>query len=324
MYIIIYGDDTFRVKQRVKQMKDAFSKKFDPSGLNINIFPQAEKEKLDHGEVLQSVCSYPFLGEKRMVVIGGLIESTNKDASKVWIDGFKRVPESTIVIFYEMCGAKKLEKKSLFKSLTKLSDVHTYAYTKLQGSELSSWVVSHIRRKGGQIDAAALRNLVMSVGSDLWQMSNEIDKLIAYADGSIISVQMVSDMVRTSFEGQIFALMDAVSKKQTKTALRLLQEERLSGANDHYILTMLGRQVKILLAARSLLDENPRASKQDLANEMGVHPFVAQKAIQQAVGFEYDRLRKVHKLLYEFDFKIKTGQIKPDLAVDLVTDKLIA
>jgi DNA polymerase-3 subunit delta len=86
---------------------------------------------------------------------------------------------------------------------------------------------------------------------------------------------------------------------------------------------MLGRQVKILLAARSLLDENPRASKQDLASEMDVHPFVAQKAMQQAVGFKYKRLKEVHKLLYEFDFKIKTGQIKPDLAVDLLTDKLI-
>ncbi len=323
MYIIIYGEDAFRVKQRVKQMKDAFSKKFDPTGINTNIFPQAGKEKLDHGEVLQAACSYPFLGDKRMVVIGGLIEGTNKDASKVWIDGFGRIPESTIVIFYENGSTKKLEKKSLFKALTKLPDVHTYTYPKLQGLELSKWVGSRISQKGGRIDGVALRNLVASVGPDLWHMSNEIDKLITYADGAVISVEMVSDMVRASFEGQIFALMDAVSKKQTKTAVRLLKEERFSGANDHYILTMLGRQVKILLAARSLLDENPRASKQDLANEMDVHPFVAQKAMQQAVGFEYKRLKEVHKLLYEFDFKIKTGQIKPDLAVDLLTDKLI-
>jgi len=101
-----------------------------------------------------------------------------------------------------------------------------------------------------------------------------------------------------------------------------LQEERWSGANDHYLLTMLGRQVRILLGARALLDENPQASKQELADTLKIHSFVAQKALTQARGFSLEHLKAVHDLLFEFDVQMKRGGIQADLAVDLMTVKL--
>lgn len=323
MLIMIYGDDSFRVNQKVKQMRDAFREKFDLTGMNTQTYPADGSTKYDVGEILQAVCSYPFLGSKRMVLIRDLIGSLKKADQQVWLDGFSRMPESTIVVLWESDSTKSIEKKSLFVELSKLAESHAYPYPVLEPIQLNRWVQERVKEFGGKIEDSALRSLIERVGTDLWQMSHEIEKLIAFANGVSINVSIVDELVHANFEGKIFELMDAISKKQTKRALELLVEERLSGANDHYLLTMLGRQVRVLLSARSLLDENPRASKQELADTLSIHPFVAQKAIEQAKGFSFTDLRKAHDFLFDFDYKLKSGRIKADLAVDLVTDQLI-
>lgn len=322
MLILIYGEDSFRVTEKVKQIKEAFGKKFDPTGLNTHVFPAEGSGKLDAPQILQSVCSYPFLGSKRMVIIHGLIGSIKKTEQSVWIDGFARMPDSTIVVLWESAPATSLEKKSLFQEIAKMADVHQYSFPDLQGVALSKWVADRTSLMGGKIDLSALTTLVERVGSDLWQMSHEINKLIGYANGALITKEMVDLLVHATFEGKIFELMDAISKRQTTKAVRLLEEERASGSDDHYLLIMLGRQVQILLSARALLDENPRAGKQDLATALKIHPFVAQKAIEQARAFSTSDLIKAHDLLFEFDLKMKTGRINADLSVDLVVDQL--
>lgn len=320
---MIYGDDGFRVTQKVKQMRDVFREKFDVTGMNTQSFPVEGSSKHDVGDILQAVCSYPFLGTKRMVLVRDLVGSTKKADMNVWVEGFKRMPDSTIAVLWETTEAKAIEKKPLFIELAKMGEVHTYPFPALEGSNLSRWVIDRVKEMSGTIDANAARGLIERVGADLWQMSNEIDKLIGFANGRSITVEMVDELVHASFEGKIFELMDAISKKQTKRAIQLLKEERWAGANDHYLLTMLGRQVRVLISARSMLDENPRASKQELAEILGVHPFVAQKALEQARGFRFEDLRKAHDLLFDFDHKLKSGRVKADLAVDLVTDQLV-
>ena len=319
MLIFIYGDDTFQVQEKVRTMKKAFGTKFDPTGMNTAEF----YGKLVPGEVLGAARALPFLGEKRMVVIRDLVAGTKKADMKIWVDGLSDVPDSSIVIFWETTEPKALEKKPLFKALQEVSGVHHYAFPQLQGPALSRWVASRVKARGGTVDSQALQALVGRVGGDLWQMDSEIGKLVAYAGEDQISAEMVDELVHASFEGKIFDLIDAIAQRRSSQALRLLQEERWSGASDHYLLTMIGRQVRILLGARALLDDNPAAMKQELANELGVHPYVAQKALAQARGFTLEGLMRVHDQLFDFDRKMKSGRITADLAVDLTAVSLM-
>ena len=322
MVIFVYGDDTFRAQEKVTELREAFMKKFDPTGINLSVFPSANG-KLNPGEVLQAACSLPFLAPRRMVVIRDLVTETKKDDQGVWVEGLSRTPETNIVVLWETESPKALEKKALFKALKAGADVHGYPFPALEGAELAKWAAARVKTRGGQMDREALNELVSRVGSDLWQMNGEIEKLVAFADGAPITKSMVADMVRASFEGEIFALMDAVSQKKTVEAIQRLRQERWSGADDHYMLTMLARQVRILLGARSLLDENARVSNAEVAEEMGVHPFVAQKALSQARGFTFDALRHAHELLFQYDAAMKSGGITSELAVDLVARDLL-
>lgn len=318
MLIFIYGDDTFGVRERVKKMKKAFEDKFDKAGLNVASFPDDNTNKLNVGEVLQAACSYPFLGPKRMVVVRGLIESVNKDGQNVWVDGFSRMPNTTIAVLWETASVAAIEKKAIFKALTKIGEVHKYTHPQLSGAGLTKWTRERVQDKGGKIEPSAINELTGSVGSDLWRMDGEIDKLVAYSEGRLITKEMVCELVHASFENKIFELMDAVSKKQVKRTTQLLEQERLAGSDDHYILTMLGRQVRILLSARAFLDSDSKP--REFATLAGLHPFPAQKALEQAQLFSLDDLKRAHDLLFEYDVNIKTGRMGAGLAVDLVAD----
>jgi len=322
MLIFVYGNDSFRVREKVKTLKKAFVDKFDKAGLNLEEFPK-NGTGFETGLIFQSIRALPFLGEKRMTIIRGLVEQTNAVDAKIWLNGLEKVPESTICILWETAEPKIIEKKALYKKLKDGSGVYFYPFPSLQGSELTNWVNQRIQNRGGMINRQALEKLVTRVGSDLWQMDNEIAKLVSYAKKQPIDQKMIDQLVRASFEGQIFALVDAVSRKNTQDAITLLKEERWSGANDFSIMGMLARQIRILIAARSSLDNDSSVSKQELANTSGIHPFVAQKALQQARGFVLDDLLRTHDLLFRMDRDMKRGGIDAGLAVDLLVTQLI-
>lgn len=322
MIILVYGDDSFRVQEKVTELRAAFTKKFDPTGINLSVFPDAKTGKMDPAEVIRSAMSFPFLAERRMVIARDLIASTKKEND--WADNLDKIPAATIFIMWETLEPKALEKKPLFKKLKDLAEAHFYPFPKLEGSALSKWTAGRVVERGGTIAPEALRALIERAGEDLWQLDGEIQKLIAYADGEQITKEMVDKLVRTSFDSNIFALMDAVSSHRAAQVLQLLEEERASGAADGYIFSMLLRQVRILLSVRLCLDENPRANSSDIATALDLHPFVAGKALQQARGVSTNKLRLVHDLLYTFDVGMKTGKYSDKISVDLAVVKLLS
>ena len=323
MLIMIYGEDTFRVQEKLHQLKTAFMEKYDPTGMNCSVFPSGESAKFSAGEVLQAVCSYPFLGTKRMIIIHGLFDQVKKSDESLWKEGFARMPDTSILIMVEVLSVAALEKKKFFQQVRDDAQAHTYAFAELKGVELTKWVKQKILSCGGTIEPSALTELIVRVGSDLWTLSHEIEKLTAFASGSCITVSMVETLVQTHVESRVFELMDALSKKQQKRCVQLLRDERAAGSDEHYLLTMLGRQTRMLISAKPFLETHPRATKQDIAHALDVHPFVAQKVLEQTRVFSLEDLVRTHALLFQHDVGLKSGKIDVTMAVDLIVDSLL-
>ena len=58
-------------------------------------------------------------------------------------------------------------------------------------------------------------------------------------------------------------------------------------------------------------------SEAGVANAIGVKAYPAKKATQQSRGFSVKDLEKIYRQLGDLDLKMKTGRIKPELALDL-------
>ena len=315
MIIFIYGDDALRVKERALDMRQKFVEKFDPAGMNVDEFVIRDGVSAERGVIIGAAQASPFLAEKRMVIIRGLVSSLKKTETKPWLEGFSRVPESTILIFADAVPLAALEKSEIFKVLRENPDVHAYPLPQLEGGELSAWSMTRAKFHGVNIAPVMLSLLLGRTGNDSWRIDAELQKLGAYANGQLIDQRMITELVRLESEEDIFAFMDALSSGQPVRALGRLAEERAAGVDEFQLFGMLLRQIRLLLQARDVIDRNPRAQKQELADGLSVHPFVAQKLLNEVRSWPTEKLESLHGLAFKLDKSMKTG-LAPDISVD--------
>jgi len=158
--------------------------------------------------------------------------------------------------------------------------------------------------------------LAALVGNDLRLLDQEIEKLLLYAEGRQVTSQDVQTLVSLARQASIFELVDCVGRRQTDRALHLLHRLLEEGEAPLYLLTMLARQVRILIQVSELRSQGVPPAQ--VAGRLKLHVYVAEKALAQAQNFSPAQLEAAHQRLVETDWAIKTGKCDEVLALDLL------
>lgn len=311
MILLLHGEDSYRSHQKLNQIKEEF-KKQDPSGVNLIVL---DGEILGLEDFKNQVQSIGFLSEKRLVVVQDLFFKGK--IQKEIIEYLESYEGSSDIVFYEEA---KLDGR-LIKKFPK--NIEIEEFNLLKGFALNKWVEDEFKKQEMRVEKAAVEKLVLYVGPDLWQMVNEIEKLITFkaqsSEPKAQSVILASDvelLVKANFNNSIFDLVDAIGNKRSKLATKLIYKFLESGESGLSILGMINWQFRNLLMVKDLLASG--ASQSEIIKKTGLHPFVAQKTTWQAKNFEINELKKIYGKLVGADQAIKTGQIEPDLALELL------
>jgi DNA polymerase-3 subunit delta len=312
MILFLYGEDTYRIKQKL----DAIKSKYIDTNLgdtNLSILDFSDK-KYDYTDVTRSILAFPFLSNKRLVVIKNLLKSKNKVLEEQ-ISGFLgKIPESTNLIFVEDKIPDK--RNSLYKKLAKIKMAQEFE--PLDNFKLKQWIENEFGSLGGSIEKTAIDKLIEYVGSDLWRMSNEIQKLSTF--NLQLSTQDVERLVKPKIESNVFGLIDAISQKNDKLAVKSFSDLIENGENELYVLTMIIYQFRNLLIAKDIVDRNQskHVSKFEMAKLSGLNPYVAEKSMNQIKNFSFNDLKNIYEKLFQYDYRIKIGKIEPKIALDVM------
>jgi DNA polymerase-3 subunit delta len=158
------------------------------------------------------------------------------------------------------------------------------------------------------------------VGVDTRQAGMEIAKVLAYVNWTrSVTTQDVEAVCIVTSQQSVFDFVDALATGNGKSAQHLLH--RLLESEDEFSLWgMVIRQFRLLIQAREILDN--RGNQNDVARALGVHPFVAEKAAQQAARFSIESLEYIYRKLLTIDEGVKTSQVTLDLALDTLVVEL--
>lgn len=336
MILFLYGEDTFRSHQKLAQIKAKF---IDASLGDTNLsIADCSDEDFDITQITQMVLAMPFLAKSRLVVIKNLLSDGKKKLQEQVLELIEKVPETTVLVIYE---SEKVDRRiALFKALNKPKSAQEFKL--LEPYELKKWIKGEVENQGGTIDNSAIDKLIEYVGNDLWRLSNEIAKLMAYGTSQIvdngdnkqlaISDKQVELLVRPKIVANIFDLIDAIGAQNIKKAQSELHKLLNSGENALYIHTMVVYQFRNLLIIKDLLDNyklqiiNYKLNsnlKLKISKQSGLHPFVVEKTMNQTKNYTMDRLKEIYQILLDYDIKMKTGQIEPRLALDLLIVDLV-
>lgn len=331
MIIFLYGLDTFRSRQKLKELKEKFIKEVDKAGLNLTTLNGAT---LETPEFEKAVSTSPFLAKKRLVVIEDLISKNlgQKIQKEILNILDKNKLSDTIIIFWESgiqdAGSKKKKSKTsirrsnlLFERLKK--EKYVQEFKLLEPAAVKKWALTEIKKRGGKIDPAALSMLVDFIGNDLWQFSSEIEKLLAYSSsGGEISPNDVKNLVKTKLDDDIFRLTDAIGQKNKKLALKLIADQFKNGILPTQLLTKIIWQFKNLLLIKSFMQNYGAgypAERQSF--QLGLHPFVIKKTLNQVKNYNLADLKNIYSQLIDVEYKIKTSPVDPEVLLDLLIVK---
>lgn len=290
MIKLFFGQNSFGVK---KALEDKFAGSKDSE---ITIF-----EEGDLSELLLNMTSQSFFSGKRIFVLKNVLKNYPEKEQPL-IDNLKKLLNGTDVFFTEENDPKK---SSLFKFVKQNGEIEECAG--LKNFDLVKYIKKRVTEEGGDIAPLAAERLATYVGSDLWQLDEEIKKLVLYKkDGpeiEPIQTADVDELVKATFEANIFALLDAIAGGNKQKSTELLNNFLESGENEIYILTMIAKQFKNIAMAKFEAGINEKS----LAEKAGIHPFVAKKSFWQARNLDKSEIVEVYEKLVDADLKLKSG-----------------
>lgn len=317
MIYFIYGEDTYRSKKKIDEIVLGY-KKVHKSGLNLiyfNIGDLSNKNTKTFHDFYGKLQINPMFSEKKLVIVKNAFEEESFQGD--FLEKIKEIEcsDNIIVIFEE--GNPDARTK-FFKVLQKSAKCQEFKY--LQPALLRKWVTQEFDNKGIKINIDALEILISFVGNNLWQMSNEINKLYDYQIGSIVKKEDIEKLVKPNIENDIFKTIDALASKNKKLALSLIHKHLDDGEAPLKLLAMVSYQFRTLLTIKEMQKNSEPYNL--MAKKSGLHPFVIQKNYHLCNQFSLEQLKKIYLDIFQIDSDIKTGKLDSEIALDLFISQI--
>jgi len=318
MIFHIYGTDAYLCQEKLKELKQGFVEKKDKAGLNVI---QLSAEGLDIDRFSQEALTVPFLSEKKMIVVEGLCadQSAGRKKLREEVAEFLKQHENldNNILFFDVFDEEKKipEKDALFNYLKKQK--YSWFLPALKNRQLADWLKKYIAKNKIDLSAPALNELIVLVGNDLVQLTNELAKLVAFKGGKQILPEDVKLLVKAKYDDNVFNLTDALANKNRRLALELISQQLLAGNEPLSLLGSINWQFKSLLKIKSILEANPRASAAAISTQTGLHSYVVSKNLATIKKFTLSELIDILNYLMEIEKKLKSSHKNPELLFDL-------
>jgi len=337
MLYILHGEDEFTRSEQLGQWR---TKLGDPTTASLNT-TVLDGRSVTLPELVQACDALPFMGKRRLVFVEDFwsrfeppergkargrprrMSAADTAFVKGLVEYLPRLPATTRLIFVE---SRSLGKANPVFSVLPADKVRTHIkeFSPPAQRSLARWIERRMKAKGGTITARAAGELASLVGSDLRQLDQELEKLLAHANFQRpVTIGDVHTLVSAKALVDVFDLVDAIGLRRGEQAMRYLHELLDAGAAPLYLLHMIVRQFRILLQVKELQSQG--ASVSEMQRELGIrHAFIVEKAARQGRNFSMARLESIYGHLAEVEHNIKTGQMADLLALDLLVAELCA
>ncbi len=328
MIYLIHGEDEFLRSCRLAAIK----RQAGPSELVSLNTTELDGAHLTASALRDAADALPFLAERRLVIVHGLPRASGRAKAEEtalatqWatlLDYLGHEPPTTDLIIVEdqtLPPDHPLMRR--LQTLAKDGFAHVTLCRPPSPRDLAAWIETHAQSKGASIAPAAAQALADAISSDLRLIDVELDKLIAYVGaGKRIAQRDVETMVSYAQAASIFKLLDALAERREAEAFRLLRRLREAGAAGPYLLTMIGRQLRILLQVAELQAEGKPLAQ--IADRLQLREFMVKNASRQALTLSTAQLLAALDLTLATDVAIKTGQQDEDTALVLLVHDLL-
>ena len=295
---LVEGEDAFLRDTAVRLIKQKALQEPDLNLTNLN----GQDIKADPEQLLTATESYPFLSERRYVVLRdyypNATELKNKAIKKVFLD-----PSETTVLI--IVNEQKCE------NLKKLDTVTFVDCYKAEEDVIVSYLKRRALDEGVLITNGAIKLVLEYSNMDMTRISGEIEKLITFVGKNAeITEETVDLLVSKSQDFQVYELTEAIGKRDYGKSFEILSELLNKNQDKQRLFISVYYHFRRLLHVAV-----SGATNQELATALETKDFVIKKAREQAKRFTPKRLKQICDKLAYYDGAFKSGELSVDTAL---------
>lgn len=322
--VLLCGEEQYLVHWAANLLKDRYVEKACES-LD---FTRLDPEGLTVERIKESCETLSMLSAKRVVLIpefppalGQKLKGFSENDEKELLEYLKIIPETCLLIITAGTPDPKSKKKSKLRAAVgKLGTV--YDFGPLTGAQLRSFIQKRLKAAGKTYRDSIVDMLMADSGYgnkeidyNLYNLENDIKKIIAHSDGQEILSSDVALTISTNLETNVFAMLDAISRNRKDEAYRLLHNLLVSGENVYGLLALIVSQLELILEVKEAREEGLALSQ--IQKLLGIHEFRIKKAMGVTEKYSVEGLKRILCKAYEIDGNIKTGLLDQNLALEL-------
>lgn len=302
---LLLGDDAWAREEALRRIEAAL-RAADPGFDRTVVY--GDEANLD--ELAVFVGTGSLFGGRRLVIVRRC-EAMPASAYERLLPLLSRLPVGVCVV---LTGTALDGRLKVTKSLLAAGRVWEFALPAV--AEMPSWVAARAAEVGVRLAGDAGQVLLDMVGTDPMTLQTELEKLAAYAGDQPVTADAVREAASIAIphaaEGAIFQLVEAVADGKPATALSILHDLLAVGEAPLVILSLIGRQYRLILTACGLPAATPRTVA---ARELGVPPAPAQRVLAQARAVGVDGASRALRRVLQADMAIKKG-LEPRLVLE--------
>jgi DNA polymerase III subunit delta len=318
---LLYGTETFLINETKHLLLNTVLEE-EEKDFNFTAY---DLDETPIETALEDAETFPFLGEKKVIFLHNpkfltaekVKEKMDHNLSRLEVYLKEPAPYTVLVISapYE----KLDERKKITKELKRTAV--TVEAKKLNEHDLKNWIKERARINGIAFDPEALELLIALVGTNMFMITSEVDKLALYASGEKqINAEMVDRLVSRSLEQNIFTLIEKVVQRKPEDALRIYYDLLKQNEEPIKILALLAGQFRLIYQVKELSRRG--YGQQQMAGFLKTHPFRVKLAAGQANQFSDEELTNLMSSLANADLQMKTGGMNKSLLIEMLLFKI--
>ncbi len=286
------------------------------SDFNFNMISVGEKDAVR--EVVEIANTLPLFFGKTTGNIGRLIifkdiDKLKENDRKTLSDYVSEPAEGTCLIL----TAGKVDFRKKYYSQIKSNSIHAQFYP-LFDYQVPPWVAGEVKGLGRSISEDANQCLVGEVGSDLFGLKSEIEKLVNFiGDRKTIEVKDVEQVLGYVKGSTVFDLQKSITFKNVEDSLKILKlllDEK--PGSQVMILSAIAARLRHIALAGILLKQDK--TEREITDSLGINYFYNKYLVKASCKFTDRELANDFSRLLTADVEIKTGKKPARLALEML------
>ena len=300
---LLTGTQDYMKKRAVRSLSSVFVA--DDDTMNLAYF---HGKKVDIKEVIALSDTMPFLAEKRVIILEDT-EFFSRSCEEL-ADYIPNIPETTVLIFCEEKIDARLKQTKAVKTHGCIAQFST-----LSDAELKNFIIKKLATEHRPITEAALDMFIARCGDDMWQITNDLEKIVSYTFGKDgIRPDDVAALMPPRAEDKIFAMIDSILAGRPSEAMKYYGDLLVLRSDPLGILKLLEDQLRLLYHVK-LLDEEHMSLK-DMAAALSMRDVRVKMALPAARKSSKIGLTRKIEMCTETDERIKSGLVDKQIGIE--------